>query len=436
MTEDRSQTWCIVGAGPAGLAAIKNFRARGIAVEAFEREDDVGGNWYFGKPSSSVYASTHMISSKRLTEYSDFPMPKSFPPYPSHRQALAYLRDYARHFDLYESIAFNTSIVRATPLDAGWEVELSNGETRRYAGLVVANGHHWDPLRPTIPGEFTGEQLHTHDYKTPEVLAGKRVLVIGAGNSGCDLAVEAAQFAESACISLRRGYHFLPKFAFGRPIDSGNERLQRWRLPLWLRRGISSLFTLAAIGRPETYGLPRPDHKLFETHPIINSQLLYFVGHGRIGVRPGIAEFAGREVVFTDGRRETFDLIVYATGYHIRVPFLDRGLLFDERDRPRLHLNVFPPHREDLLVIGLIQPNSGLWGLADWQAKLATGYLVAKQKRPQLVDWLTREIARGHDDLSGGIHYLTSPRHALEVEYYSYRERLKRLVAKVESSLA
>ncbi len=428
---DTADRWCVIGAGPCGLTAAKNLLQAGLPVEVIEREDDVGGNWYLGRPASSVFASTHLISSKRMTEYTDFPMPKSYPPFPSQAQVLAYLRDYARHFDLYRAITFNTSVVRAVRAsNGGWEVTLSSGETRRYRGLIIANGHHWDPLLPKIPGTFAGETFHTHYYRSPEQLTGKRLLVIGAGNSGCDLAVEAAQYARSVAISMRRGYHFLPKFLLGKPIDACQDWLHRWRMPLWLRRRVSNWYVSIALGPPENYGLPKPDHQLFETHPIINSQLLYFVGHGRIAVRPAVEEFRGDEVRFADGKQEPFDVVVYATGYHVSFPFCDSSEILDQTGRPRLFLNVFPAHAADLFVIGLIQPNSGIWGLADLQAQLLARYLVAREASIGSVAWFDRLSSGGHEDLSGGIRYVASPRHALEIEYFSYRQRLQKLIAR------
>lgn len=420
--------YCIIGAGPCGLTAAKNLRAAGIACEVFEREDDVGGNWYYGRPSSSVYASTHMISSKRLTEYTDFPMPKAYPPYPSHAQALAYLRDYARHFGLYESITFGTSVVRAEPLRIGWRITLSTGETRDFAGLVVANGHHWDPLLPELPGNFTGEVLHAHNYKTPEVLFGKRVLVIGAGNSGCDLAVEAGQFAAATFHSFRRGYHFLPKFLYGAPVDLCAQTAHRWWLPKWIKRQITKRALRIAVGSPERFGLPRPDHDLFETHPIINSRLLDAVGHGKVSVVPAIEKVAGDRVRFQDGREESIDLILCATGYKLSFPFLDSSLILNERGRPKLYLNAFHPERDDLFVIGMIQPNGGIWRLADYQAQLMAAYLRACDSQPAKAATFRRLKAQCVEDLSGGTRYVESPRHVLEVDYFAYGDRLRKLL--------
>jgi hypothetical protein len=421
--------YCLIGAGPAGLTVAKNFAARGIPFDWFEREADLGGNWHYRQASSSVYASTHLISSKRLTEYTDFPMPAEYPPYPSHQQVLAYLRAYAEHFDLTRRITFGTAVERVEPLpDGRWAVTLDDGQPpQRYAGVVVANGHHWDPLIPQFPGEFSGQIVHSKNYKTPELLAGKRVLIVGAGNSGCDIAVEAAQHAAEAYLSLRRGYHFLPKFLHGRPIDICNENMQRWGWPLWLQRWVSGIMVRIALGRPEKYGLPAPDHQLFETHPIVNSQLLYYVGHGRIRVKPVIECLRGDVVRFRDGSEIPIDLIITATGYRVSFPFLDDRLVLDEKQSPKLFLNAFHPQYDNFFVAGMLQPNSGLWGLVDRQAQLMAAFIVAQQRDPAKADWF-RKLKREKTDLSRGIEFVDSPRHKLEVEYFSYRERLKKLL--------
>ena len=423
---------CVLGAGSSGLTVFKNLRQAGVACDCLEREDNVGGNWYYGRPASSVYESTHLISSKRLTEYTDFPMPKSYPPFPSHRQAWEYLHSYAEQFGLLEHIQFRTSVEKIEPLGDLWNVVLSNGETRRYRGVVIANGHNWDPKWPEYPGEFRGPILHSCQYKTPDVFAGQRVLVVGAGNSGCDIAVEASQFAARAFHSMRRGYHFLPKFFHGRPIDSCGERLLRWRLPLAVRRFISYWAVRLALGTPQMYGLPQPDHRLFETHPIINSQMLYQVGHGKIIPKPDVAELCGDRVRFVDGSVEPLDLIVYATGFNLTFPFCDPAHLNWRGGRPELFLHVFHPERDNLFVAGMIQPDSGQWGLVDCQAQLIASYLRAIDSRKPQAGWFRRLKQSANSPVEHGIHYVNSTRHMLEVEHFSYRRTLEKLNRKLK----
>lgn len=425
---------CVIGAGPAGLAAAKNLRQHGLAVDLIERAPDLGGNWLFGSPGSSVYASTHLISSKRMTQFTDFPMPKEFPPYLHHTQALSYLRSYALRFGLRECIEFGRTVEWVEPANGGseeaWRVRLDHGEERTYWAVVVANGHHSDPLWPQIPGDFSGRLLHAHDYKTPDILVGKRVLVIGAGNSGCDIAVEAAQHAEIACQSFRRGYHFLPKFLFGGPLDSGGEVFDRWHVPAWLRQRLTGWLTRIAVGPPERYGLPKPDHRLFETHPIVNSQLPYFLGHGRLKIRPAVKLFSGENVSFVDGTSEPFDVVICATGYKTSLPFMDSRLVFDETGHPQLFLQAFHPSFHRFFVAGLIQPNGAIWPLVDWQSQLIAVFLRAQINKSPSAEWFCKKKTIGWQPISGGYGYDASPRHHLEVEFFDYRRQLQRHISR------
>jgi hypothetical protein len=425
-----SLPYCIIGAGASGLAAAKNLKALGIPFEALEREDDVGGLWYYGSGASGVYRSAHLISSKPLSAYPDFPMPDEYPDYPSHAQVLAYLRAYAAHFGLYEHISFGVTAERVERAEDGsWHVALERAgrrETRRYRGLVIANGHHREPKYPNFPGTFLGETLHSHDYKTPDVLVGKRVLVVGGGNSGCDIAVEAAQHAAKVFHSLRRGYHLVPKYVFGVPTDQVNERALKLRLPLAARRALSGLLLRLARGDPARFGLPRPDHKLFEAHPVINSQLLYALGHGDITPKPNVAELRGNRVRFEDGSEEALDLIVYATGYTLSFPFLDEAHL-DWQGGPRLYLHLFHPQYDNLFVAGLIQPDSGQFWLVDEQMRLVARFIRAQRENPAGAARVRRLKAAPSGDLRGGVKHLATERHFLEVEHASYSRRLRAL---------
>jgi len=430
MDTSSASKFCVLGAGASGLAMAKNFLQAGIPFDCLEREDDIGGNWYFGKPASSVYASTHLISSKRLTEFTDFPMPEGYPEFPSHTLVLDYLRDYARAFGLYDHIQFNTSVVTVEPRAEGWLVQLDGGEERLYQGVVIANGHNWHPRIPDYRGDFFGEVLHSSTYKFPGTMQGKRVLVVGGGNSGFDLGVEAAIHAKQASISLRRGYHVLPKFFKGKPIDECGETVHAWRLPLWLRRLAAKLVVRWVLGSPQQTGLPRPDHRLFESHPIINSRLHDQVAHGDLTVRGDIAELQGESVRFVDGTTAPFDMIIYATGFHLSFPFIDTKYLNWQTNRPCLFLNVFHPERDDLFCVGLIQPDSGQWGLVDYQAQLIAHYLRARSRKSHTAKWFAQLKGNPSPGLGQGIRYLDSPRHLLEVEHFSYRRRLQKLIAK------
>src|SRR3954454_5346718 len=182
----------LIGAGSSGIAAAKALHERGFDFDCFEASDRVGGNWVFGNVNgmSSAYRSLHINTSRERMEYSDFPMPKSYPDFPHHTLIARYFDDYVDHFGLRDRITFSTRVERAERgADGVWSVRLDSGETRRYDALLVANGHHWDPRwpEPAFPGanEFAGLQLHSHEYtgEDPNFFRDKRVVVLGMGNS-------------------------------------------------------------------------------------------------------------------------------------------------------------------------------------------------------------------------------------------------------------
>lgn len=344
----------IIGAGYAGLGVAKAFTDAGIPYDHLEATDHVGGNWAHG-----VYDSTHIISSRDSTQYEEFPMPREYPDFPSKQQVNDYLNAYADHFGLRERIEFGAKVVRCEPLDGtgmgGWRVELASGEVRHYQGVVVANGHHWKTFVPDYPGEFTGHELHSKEYMRPEDFAGERVLVVGAGNSACDVAVEAVHEFGHCDISMRRGNWFFPKTMFGIPTAEWDKP---W-LPTWLQRAVVGAYIKARFGSWERYGLPEPDYKPFEKHPIVNEQGLYFLRHGRLVRRPGIERLDGTRVHFVDGTSAEYDTIVWATGFEIAFPFLDESLFEWEGPVPVRTAGVLAPRMAGLYVFGLLQPRGG-----------------------------------------------------------------------------
>jgi cation diffusion facilitator CzcD-associated flavoprotein CzcO len=369
---EHSSKMALIGAGPVGLGMAKALLAHNISYEQLEADRDLGGNWLHG-----VYETVHIISSRKTTEYADYPMPADYPDFPSKQQMLDYLRDYAEKFQLRERIQFNTKVVMAQPLaDGCWELELESGEKRTYKGLIVCNGHHWDRRFPKYPGTFEGELMHSKDYRSPEQLKGKRVLVVGGGNSGCDVAAEAARVGAGACISLRRGYWFLPKTLMGIPTA---EFMTPW-LPVWAQRIFLRVVLRIVIGKLSDYGLPEPDHRIFEAHPTINSELLYYVKQGRIRPRPDIARFEGKTVHFVDGTREEFDTVVCATGFHVSFPFLPPGLVPVKGSVAQLYGGCVLPEYKNLYVIGTSQLRYGFGPVVTPGMELMAGMMLAQDK--------------------------------------------------------
>ncbi len=420
-------TYLVIGAGPAGLAAVKSFKQAGLPVEAVERHADVGGQWLYGAESSAVYASTHLISSKKTTAFADFPMPDDWPAYPGHTQVLQYLRDFAAHFGLTPLIRFNTSVQTLAREGEGWRATFSDGSAKSYAGVVIANGHLTDPLLPKVPGEFSGRIMHAKDYRTPEIFEGKIVLVVGMGNTGCDIVVDAIHRAKSVLWSVRGGNHFVPKFIAGKPADEGNHKPKRFILPKKLRAMLHEPLLRLLVGPPERFGLPRPRHRLYDRTPIVNSLVLQHLGQGDVQLRKPVRELRGDTVVFADGREDRADLVLFATGYRITFPFLEDLAVLNwqtAKQSPHLHLNIFPPQENNLFVAGLLEGAGVGWAGRALQTDLIAAYLKAREKNPAAASAFRTNIV-------AGCAQATEERgeHGIFVDFLQYKRDLQAAIA-------
>lgn len=417
----------IIGAGPAGLTAAVALKARGIPFEIVDAGPGVGGIWDINRSETPMYEAAHFISSRTLSGFSGFPMPGDYPDYPRHDQILRYIRAYADHHGITPMVRTGTSVLQATPQpDERWSVRLSSGEVRLWSALIAATGTTWHPNTPTPPGHFDGEQMHASGFKSSDVFRGKRVLIVGGGNSGADIACEAARSAAHACLSLRRGYHFVPKYIFGTPADvfahSGPS------LPPWLEEKVFGfLINTVLVGNLSKFGLPKPDHPILRSHPIMNTQVLHYLGHGDLHYRPDLAELRGSHVRFVDGREEPCDLVVWATGYRRRFPFLQD--VVEEHSRLDLYLELFHRSRKTLFFMGIFETDGAAYSLFGQQADLVAAYLDARIHRPESAARFdtTRAIAR--PDLRGGRAYLDSLRHTYYVRSDVYARALRNATA-------
>lgn len=431
--------YAIIGAGPMGLAAARQLQRYAIPFVGFEQHSSVGGLWDIANPHSTVYESAHLISSKGTTEFREFPMRADVAPYPSHREVGRYFRDYAAHFGLDWHYRFGTRVLRIEPLDKGWKlVSECAGEQRewQFEGVLIASGTLHTPNPPTLPGTFAGELLHAAQYKSAAQLAGKRVLIVGCGNSACDIAVDAVHQASAVDLSVRRGYYFLPKFILGKPTDTFGGAV---RLPRRLKQWVDGLLVRALIGKPSQYGLPDPDYRLYEAHPVMNSLVLHHLAHGDITPRGDIRAVHGHQVTFADGSQAEYDLILQATGYRLDYPYIARSELNwpADADAPQLYLNVFHPQRDDLFMLGMIEA-SGL----GWQGRAEQAELVALAIRQQLDGKASarrlRQTVRQQAGrrVDGGYAYLNLARMAYYVHKDSYRQALRRHSAELREDLA
>jgi Flavin-binding monooxygenase-like len=427
-----SERVCIIGAGSSGITACQVLKARGIPYDCFEKGSMVGGNWRYENDNgqSSAYRSLHINSARKLMSYRAFPMPEDYPDYPSHWQIAKYFEDYVEHFGLRPGITFNTEVVAAEPVEGEWDVTVeSDGErrTERYRAVLVANGHHWNPRwpEPAFPGseDFAGEQIHVHHYREPDVLPGKRVLVLGIGNSAVDVAVESSRIAEKTFLAMRRGAHVLPKFLGGKPVDEAAPPVTT-RLPRSVQRFFMGRLLKLSVGEMTDYGLPKPDHKLLEAHPTVSSELLPRIGHGDIIVKPNIERFSGGNTVrFTDGSEEEIDLVVYCTGYRITFPFIDERVFSAPDNRMPLYRRAVAVDSPGLFFVGFVQPLGPIMPIAEAQSEWIADLLTGRAALPGAAE-MRQEISEFERWLQK--RFIASKRHTIEVDFHPYLRQIRR----------
>jgi cation diffusion facilitator CzcD-associated flavoprotein CzcO len=366
-------------------------------------------------------------------QYASFPMPGNYPDYPSHQLIAKYLDEFVDHFGFRGKIQFRTEVTSVRPAIGGdWDVtvrHLATGveRTERYSSVVVANGHHWDPRypEPAFPGAggFTGEQIHSHYYRTPEPFTGKRVLVVGIGNSACDIAADCCQVAARTLLAVRRGTHIVPKYLFGMPTDRLTLMRLGSRTPRWLQRPVVAALVRTAQGPLTKHGLPKPDRPLLCAPPTMSDSLLSRLDQGDIAVKPAIDRFGTDRVCFTDGSDELVDAVIYCTGYKISFPFLPEAMTGGEDSEPALYRRVVLPAVPGLYFIGLIQPIGATMPLAEIQSQWVADLLDGRAALPpQAV--MEREIARYRAATAS--RYAHSARHLIQVDFLAYLREIRR----------
>lgn len=414
---------CVIGAGPSGITAAKNLADQGLAVTVFEASGEVGGNWIFSETPghSSVFETTHIISSRTLSQYDDFPMPESYPDYPSHKHLAAYFQNYATYFGIDSLIRFHTTVLYCEYLaDTRWKIITEHEgveQTHYFDALAVCNGHHWSPRMPTYPGSFAGTFIHSHAVKRFEFFKDKRVLVIGGGNSACDVAVESSRVAKSVDMSWRRGYWIAPKFLMGVPADVFSHKVE-W-MPRWLWQRMVRLSLRIRNGSNTLYGLPDPEGPVGSHHPTINEDLFYTIRHGKIKPRTDIERFDQHTVYFKDATSAEYDIIVACTGYLISHPFFDQNFIDYSEGEVPLWLRMMHPEIATLYFIGLFQPLGCIWPGAELQSKIMAREIAGLWKRPEDIrQRIQKEIL--HPDFK----QINTPRHTITVDYHKFRKRL------------
>jgi len=436
---------CIVGAGSSGIVAAKVLAERGLSVEGFELGSDIGGIWRYRNDSgrSPAYASLQTNTSAHRTAYRCFPVegPKDYVP---NGDLLGYFESFADTFQVRDLFRFRTEVTGLAADDGAYTVTFRSRdggaeETRRYGAVLVAAGHHWDARLPEFEGSFDGCLFHSREYRTPSDpmdLTAKRVMVVGIGNSACDITCEVAEVASSTFMSTRRSAHVLPKYLLGRPIDQWVTPLSS-RLSVDGQAGLLGLLVRLSRGDQRKFGIRRPEHRLGHEHPTLSQDLPRMSAEGRVDVRPDVQRIDGDTVHFIDGSSADVDVIICATGYHVSFPYMTADLL-DRLDpggaagrvagripgnRIRLYRHVVPPDCPGLFFLGLVQPLGAIPPLAEAQAEWIGDLLDGSGSLPDAAgmhDSIDRTEAELRD------RFVESSRHTLEVDFFPYRRLIER----------
>lgn len=444
---------CIIGAGSSGIVCVKAFKEKGIDFDCFEKGSGIGGLWRFNNDNgtSSAYRSLHINTSKRMMEFSDYPFPDHMAEYPSHQEILEYFELYCKKFDLLKYITFNAEVLRATRKpQGGWDVVIKNNkgeETRHYDHLVVANGHHWDPRSPELPGNFTGEVFHAHHYidvNDPVDTRGKTVVVMGSGNSAMDISCELGQACregrgpKKVILSQRSGVWIIPKVLGNTAQDvSMRQPMKRpGKLETFLRElfpakflyktmnRMSQIWIRMVVGDPGRFGLKQPKEVFGMRHPTVSQDIHSRLVHGDITPKGDIKQISGKTVTFEDGSTTDVDVIVQCTGYNISFPFFDKAFLEARDNDINLYQRIFDPRYPDLSFIGLLQTLCAIMPIAQLQSYFIADCLLGKYKLPDKAG-MEAEARRYHEDMKS--LFTRSRSHTIQIDcneysYFLYKE--------------
>jgi dimethylaniline monooxygenase (N-oxide forming) len=426
----KSRRFAVIGAGAAGLCCAKHLIQAGFEdVTIFEIGSQIGGLWCYDNDNkqSSAYRTLHINTAKNLTNFSDFPFRQGIQMFPDHKDMHEYLVDYASHFDLTRRIRFNTRVIDIRPAagyrtDApSWEVETAQGEVLTFDRVMVASGHLAEPLHVhEFRNDFAGEYVHSHHYREPEPFVGKRICVVGAGNSACDIASDVCVNAKRTVMVARSGVVIAPKLIFGYPYTDLTRKLEHKWIPDWIRRHISTTVIRLVHGRMTDLGFKPLTQR---AHPTSNAVLIQHIVYNRITVKQGIDRIEGKRIYFVDGSNEEFDVLVAATGYRIDLPFISKSIVPIENNSVDLYKRIVAPGRNGLYFIGLLNTTTSLPNVFEHQMRWILPFELGQAVLPP-VNEMRSDIEAKKNFI--GRYYNASLRHGIEEPHLIYFPELRK----------
>ncbi|KAM4860752.1 flavin-containing monooxygenase 5-like [Thomomys bottae] len=430
----------VIGAGVSGLGAIKACLEEGLEPVCFEKSKDIGGLWRYEEipqsGSPGIYQSLTCNTSKEMTAFSDYPMPDHYPNYLHHSKMMEYLRLFARHFGLREHIQFQTKVcsVRKRPdfsSSGQWDVVVeADGNLKSYIfdAIMICIGLYTEKYLPLqdFPGidKFRGKYLHSWEYKHPDNFVGKRVVVIGIGNSGADVAGEISRVAEQVFLSTRQGAWIWSRvWDNGNPLDATlftryNRIVQKFYptflINRWTENKLNARFNHA------NYGL-QAKHRFLSHQSTFSDDLPNHIITGRVMMKPNVKEFTETSAIFEDGTQENIDVVLFATGYTISFPFLEDEAILERQNS--LFKFVFPPQLEKptLAFIGLLQAVGATIPTSELQSRWVVRVFAGLKKLPSESNMMA-DINRRKQKMAK--KFVKSPRVAHRVQYIDYMDEI------------
>jgi cation diffusion facilitator CzcD-associated flavoprotein CzcO len=423
----RARSVAIIGAGASGLCAARYFKEAGFGVAIFEIGTEIGGLWCFRNDNgrSSAYSTLHINTAKNLTAFADLPFPEGTQPFPDHKDMHAYFKGFVERFGLRPLMRFNSRVTSVRPNEraegerARWIVETESANGGVFDAVVVASGHLSKPLRVERLAAFRGEYLHSHDYKEPFPFVGKRVCIVGFGNSACDIASDLATTTPRTVMVARSGVRIAPKLFLGRPFTDLTSRLAHPLIPQWLARAITNALIRMIQGPVERLGFKPLKGR---SHALSNATIVQHIAYRRVEVKHGIDSIEDRKIRFSDGSEEEFDALIAATGYEVELPFLSDAVVPVRNNSVDLYNRIVPPDWPGLYFMGLFNLNGAANQAYDRQAPWIVAIESGEAELPSPED-MRLAIRRKTERVRR--HYPDTPRHTIEEEPVPYFRELR-----------
>jgi hypothetical protein len=419
----------VIGAGPTGIAAVKELAKCGLDVTCFEKGSGLASAWQSPtqNPSAPTYNSLRLNNSAGRMRYSERPIVGAANSYVTASQFHSYLKAFVDEFQLLKHFRFNMHVVRIERLDERWYLHFSDDQVHRCENLLIATGMCAQPRVPTLFNSFTGTLKHSSEYVDSEPFCSARVLVVGSGNSGAEIASELVSTAASVDLAINQPTYIVPRTIGGFAYDRLDGPLIS-RLPLKVRQAVYDLMLHTAYRRASAAGLPTPPAKLLASPWTISSQLVHRIQHGDVKVRSSVMSCEGSHVLFKDGHKAKYDAIIAATGYTPWFPESTTSLPVS-RSANECYLKIVPPQTElsNLYLLGCVVPLGPILPVAEAQARWVSSVLIGATSKPSVEKM--RQII-DHDKEVATVRFSASSTPTILVDTYHYIRCLEQTTSK------